>query len=71
MAVTEGPHGTRHLVVFDPSADTVIIVKDWKDSEKSDSIKCMDRSGIHTDWSVWYVSNILLDYGTMVVTQHR
>lgn len=68
LACVEGPNGTRHHVIFNPSVRTNRRMRAWLRSGNARGLTVEDRAGLHSRDTPASVVDIVEDYGTMVVT---
>lgn len=71
LACVEGPNGTRHHVLFDPTPQTLRAIREWEQSGYARGIDVEDRAGLHSRDAPAVVLKVVSSYGTTVVTTSR
>lgn len=71
LASVQGPRGSRHHVIVDPTPSTVAAVYAWRDAGTERGIRVTDRAGLFERETPSRVIDTIYSYGTLVVTTDR
>lgn len=71
LASVDGPNGSRHHILMDPTRETVKAVYRWEESGQACGISVSDRTGLHTREVAARVLKIVYSCECMCITTNR